>query len=61
MLIPAKLVAARYLVGRRAPSYLPDTRLPFERHVFTVYARLTFVRPVEDGDLHLVLQAGPRT
>jgi hypothetical protein len=49
-LLPAKLVTLHYLVTRPAPASLPDTRLPFERHVFTVYARVTLVRAEEDGD-----------
>src|SRR5207248_4740751 len=36
-LLPAKPVTVRYLVTRRAPASLSDTRLPFERHVFTVF------------------------
>jgi hypothetical protein len=55
-LVPAKLVTVRYLVTRRAPAYLPARRLPFERHVFTVFAAVTLVRPEADGDFHLVLQ-----
>jgi hypothetical protein len=43
-LLRNRLTTVRYLVTRRAPSYLPSTRLPFERHVFTVIARVTFVR-----------------
>ena len=57
-LLPAKLVTMRYLVTRRAPASLPDTRLPFERHVFTAFARVTLVRPEDDGDFHIVLQGG---
>jgi hypothetical protein len=45
-----------YLVNRTAPSYLPSTRLPFERHVFTVNAEVVLVRSEADSDLHLVLQ-----
>ena len=47
-----------FLVTRPAPHPLPDTRLPFERHVYTVVAAVTLVRAEADSDLHLVLQAG---
>jgi hypothetical protein len=57
-LLPARKTTIHYLITRPAPSHLPDTRLPFERHVFTVTAAVTLVRPEEDSDLHLVLQAG---
>jgi hypothetical protein len=40
------------------PRLLPPTRLPFERHVFSVVTAVTLVRPEEDGDLHVVLQSG---
>ena len=36
------------------------TRLPFERHVFSVVAAVTLVRPEGDGDLHVVLRSGGR-
>jgi len=46
-------------LGRvRAPASLPDTRLPFERNVFQVTARVTFVRLEDDTDFHLVLRDG---
>lgn len=58
---PRLFAAARttihFLVTRPAPATLPTTRLPFERHVFTVTAAVTLVRQEEDGDLHLVLRA----
>jgi hypothetical protein len=60
-LLPAKLVTVRYLVTRRAPSYLPSTRLPFQRHVFTVFAAVALARPEDDGDIHVVLQEGAST
>jgi hypothetical protein len=37
---------------------LPDYRLPFERHIFQVRARVTLIRPEDDQDLHVVLRAG---
>ena len=55
-LLANRLTSVRYLDTRRAPSYLPPTRLPFERHVFTVIARATFVREEADSDYHLILQ-----
>jgi hypothetical protein len=45
----------KYLDTRRPPAYLPDTRLPFEHHVFTV-ANVTFVREEADSDYHFILQ-----
>jgi len=57
-LLPARKATIRYLITRPAPSSLPDTRLPFERRVFTVVAAVVLVRPEEDSDLHLVLQQG---
>jgi hypothetical protein len=57
-LLPNRLTTVRYLVTRRAPSYLPNTRLPFERRIFTVVARVTFVRVEADSDYHLMLQEG---
>jgi hypothetical protein len=47
-----------FLITRPAPSQLPDTRLPFEHHVYTVIAPVVLVRPEEDSDLHVVLQSG---
>jgi hypothetical protein len=37
---------------------LPNTRLPFEHHVYTVTAAVVLVRPEDDSDLHVVLQQG---
>src|SRR5262249_38483951 len=51
----------RYLVSRPAPAELPNTRLPFERHIFRVRAAVVLVRPEEDQDFHLVLSDGERT
>ena len=50
-----------YLVSRQHPATLPDTRLPFERHVFRVLAAVTLERPEADGDLHFVFSDGART
>jgi hypothetical protein len=46
----------KYLVTRRPPSYIPSTRLPFEHHVFTVVAQVSFVREEADSDYHLILR-----
>jgi len=55
-LLRNRLTTVKYLVTRRSPSYLPSTRLPFEHHVFTVIARVTFVREEADSDYHFILQ-----
>ena len=57
-LLPARVTTIHFLVTRPAPTVQPATRLPFERHIFTVTAAVTLVRQEEDGDLHLVLRAG---
>lgn len=57
-LFSARVTTIHFLVTRPAPTVLPATRMPFERHVFTVTAAVTLVRQEEDGDLHLVLRAG---
>ncbi len=54
-LIANRLTTVKYLATRRPPSYIPSTRLPFERHIFTVIARVTFVREEADSDYHLIL------
>jgi hypothetical protein len=55
-LLRNKLTTVTYLVMRRPPAHLPDARLPFERHVFTVVAHVTFVREEADSDYHFILQ-----
>jgi hypothetical protein len=57
-LLPARKTTIHFLITRPAPSYLPDSRLPFEHHVYTVTAPVVLVRPEDDSDLHLVLQQG---
>ena len=57
-LLPARKTTIKYLTSRAAPEGLPQTRLPFERRVYTVTAAVTLVRPEDDGDFHLVLQDG---
>lgn len=61
VLLPARTVTVHYLVTRPAPAYLPESRLPFERHVFTVVASVSLIRPEEDSDFHVVLRAGRDT
>jgi hypothetical protein len=46
------------LVSHERPTPLPATRLPFERHIFSVDASVTLVRHEADEDFHLVLQSG---
>ena len=57
-LLPQRKTTIHYLITRPAPTSLPDRRLPFERHTFTVIAAVMLVRPEADSDLHLVLQQG---
>jgi hypothetical protein len=59
VLLAPRITTVHFLITRPAPATLPYTRLPFERHVYTVVAAVTLVRPEADSDLHLVLQAGP--
>jgi hypothetical protein len=46
------------LVAHERPTPLPATRLPFERHIFSVDAAVTLVRHEADEDFHLVLESG---
>src|SRR5262249_56187925 len=48
-LLPARKTTLKYLTSRAAPEGLPQTRLPFERRVYTVTAAVTLVRPEDDG------------
>jgi hypothetical protein len=57
-LLPARKTTIDFLTTRSAPSHLPDTRLPFEHHVYTIVAPVVLVRPEEDSDFHVVLQSG---
>jgi len=59
-LLPVKDTTIAFLVSRPAPRRLPDTRLPFERHVYRVHAAVTLVREADDFDLSLVLQDAKR-
>jgi hypothetical protein len=58
-LISAQPNTVAHLVGLPRPASLPATRLPFERHIYSVLAAVTLVRAEADEDLHLVLQSGP--
>jgi len=55
-LLTNRLTTVKYLVTRRPPPSFPSTRLPFERHIFTVIARVTFVREDADSAYHFILQ-----
>jgi hypothetical protein len=57
-LIPARATTVAHLASLTPPSPLPSTRLPFERHIFSVVAAVTLVRPEADIDFHLVLRSG---
>jgi hypothetical protein len=59
-LIPAHATTVAHLVGLPRPSPLPTTRSAFERHIFSVVARVTLVRSEADQDLHLVLKSGAK-
>jgi hypothetical protein len=50
-----RLTTVHYLDTRPAPGSIPETRLPFEHHIFTVIARVRFVRAEADSDYHLIL------
>ena len=54
-LLATAATTVHYLVTRPAPQPLPSSRLPFERHVYTVTARVVLVRREADQDFHLVL------
>src|SRR4051812_44069082 len=46
------------LVSHERPTPLPATRLPFERHIFSIDAAVTLVRHEADEDFHVVLESG---
>ena len=58
-LIRAKASTIANLTGLPRPTLFPTTRLPNERHIYSVLASVTLVRSEADQDLHLVLQDGP--
>jgi hypothetical protein len=57
-LLSVQTATLQRLTSLPAPSFLPVTRLPFERHVFRVAAAVTRIRSEADGDLQLYLRAG---
>src|SRR4051812_43100086 len=57
-LLRTRKTTIHFLITRPAPAHVPDSRLPFEHHVYTVVAPVVLVRPEEDSDLHVVLQQG---
>jgi hypothetical protein len=61
VLIPAQPTTIGFLTSRPAPASPPDSRLPFERHIFTVVARVVLIRHEADDDFHVVLSDGRRT
>jgi hypothetical protein len=61
VLLPAKKTTIAYLTSRTPPASLPDTRLPFERHIFTVTGAVVLIRHEPDDDYHVVLSDGRRT
>jgi hypothetical protein len=59
-LLPARRTTVAHLVSLPRPPSVPATRLPFERHIFSVVAAVTLVRQEDDQDLHLVLRSGAK-
>jgi hypothetical protein len=56
-LLRAHSIPIAQLVTHERPTPLPATRLPFERHIFSVDAAVTLVRHEADEDFHVVLQS----
>jgi hypothetical protein len=61
IVLPAHRTTIAFLTSRPAPASLPASRLRFERHIFTVIARVVLIRQESDDDFHVVLSAGRRT
>jgi hypothetical protein len=59
-LLPVRSTTVAHLATLLQPASVPSTRLPFERHIFSVVAAVTLVREGSDQDLHLVLQRGTK-
>ena len=59
-LLRVRRTTVAHLVSLPRPASVPQTRLRFERHVYSVIAAVTLVREEADQDLHLVLQRGTR-
>lgn len=60
-LLAAQATTLGHLVSLPRPDSLPGTRLPLERHIFTLTATVTLVRHEADQDLHVVLTNGSNT
>jgi hypothetical protein len=60
-LLGSQRTTVAYLTRRPRPANLPQTRLPFERHIFTVTAAVTLDREEDELDHHLVLSVGTCT
>jgi hypothetical protein len=60
-LLRARPTTVAHLTSLPRPAYLPPRRLPFERRIFTVVARVTLDRLEDDLDYHLVLRSGSHT
>jgi hypothetical protein len=58
-LLPVYRTTVRQLVRLPRPAYLPSTRLPIERHVYSVVASATLLREEDDQDFHVILRSGP--
>ena len=58
-LLRSKPTTVARLVSFPQPTSLPRTRLPIERHIYSVVAAVTLVSREADQDLNLVLQSGP--
>jgi hypothetical protein len=56
-LLPARATTVAELVALSHPIPFPTRRTPFERHVYSVVAAVTLVRPESDRDLHVVLKS----
>jgi hypothetical protein len=59
-LLRARPTTIAHLVGLPRPAAVPGTRLPSERHLYTVIAAVTLVRDESDQDLHVVLRSGSK-
>ncbi len=57
-LLPPQSTTVHYLVTRTPPSPIPSTRTPFELHVYTVTAAVTYMHNEADGVIHIVLTSG---
>src|SRR6266542_4097380 len=55
-LLPTKDTTVAQLVSLPKVTHLPQTRLPDERQVFRVTARVTLLRNEDDEDYHLVIR-----